>query len=93
MIRKSLHNANFSATDNSVICSKHFKDGKPTLQSPFPSAFFTESEINWKTSPVKRRKIVRDVATFATDVNAATALECKAPQWQDKVPMHFVQNN
>ena len=91
MIRKSLDNANFSATDNSVICSKHFKDGKPTLQSPFPSAFLTESDIKWKASPVKRRKIVREGATPAADAYIATALECKVPQWQEKVPMHFAQ--
>ena len=93
MIRKSFDHANFSATDNSVICSDHFKYGKPTLQSPFPSAFLNESDIKWKTSPVKWRKIVRvrEVATIATDGNAATALECKALQRQDKVPMQFAQ--
>lgn len=90
MIRKSLDNANFSATDNSVICSNHFKDGKPTLLSPFPSAFLTESDIKWKSSPVKRRKIVREVATPPADISTPTVLK-KSPQCQDKVPMHFAQ--
>ena len=99
MIRKSLDNANFSASNNSVVCSNHFADGKPTLQSPFPTCFLTESDMKWKSSPTKRRKVVREVAEpplpskqpvqdCMTKPCASHYNESRCPT---KVPMHFSQ--
>ena len=61
MIQKTLDNASFSASNNSLVCSNHFVNEKPTLQSPFPTCFLTESVVKWKSPPTEQGKVVCEV--------------------------------
>ena len=58
-IRKALDKKSFTAADHKVVCSNHFEYGKPTQLSPSPSICLTESDLKWKRSPHRRRKINR----------------------------------
>ena len=97
MVSKSLDSVNFTATDNTVICSNHFVEGQPTSESPFPSIFLTASDTKWKHSPLKRKKPTRVSAESSVEPAAAqqqqinvTAKE-QVPAEVPKVPMQFSQ--
>ena len=99
MIRKSLDNANFSASDNSVVCSNHFPDRKPTLQSPFPTCCLTESDVKWKSAPIRQKKVVCEVTEPPLPSNRPVQDRMTKPsiahydetQYPTKVPMHLSQ--
>ena len=96
MIRKSLDNANFSASNNSVVCSNHFAEGKPTPQSPLPTCFLTESDVKWKSSPKKRKKVARGVTdpplpSVHVSMTKQSTSHYENPPFPAKVPMHFSQ--
>ena len=45
-----------TSRESVIVCSNHFKDGKPTRNNPFPTVFLTSFEHSYCNSPKKRRR-------------------------------------
>eukprot|EP00794_Sanderia_malayensis_P012372 gene12372-13642_t len=93
-IKKALDKKCFTAADHKVVCSNHFEYGKPTPVSPSPSIFLTESDLKWKRSPHRRRKINRvtvEVPCKRTAPNKIEQARNDSEATFQKIPMYFAQ--
>ena len=93
-IRKALDKKSFTAADHKVVCSNHFEYGKPTPLSPTPSIFLTESDLKWKRSPHRRRKINRATVEVPCKRIAPNEIKESSNDSQStfqKIPMYFGQ--
>ena len=56
----------------SVVCSNHFQDGKPTKGNPLPTLFLTPFEHSNTKSPRKRRRLEYNKVTATSTTSKST---------------------